>query len=81
MFVEKWVLTSTCFKRLNIRFVPGRISQRNGDISQPAQMPNAANRRTFGNSQEIVFVPGKQFCQLRSVQRLTRTEIVFLGEL
>jgi hypothetical protein len=33
VFIKKWVLTSATFERLNIGFIPGCITQRNGDIS------------------------------------------------
>ena len=56
--IEKWVLTSTALKRPDIRFIPRGIPQRNGDITQPAQMANTANGRTFRHFQEPGFTPG-----------------------
>ena len=45
VFVEKWVLTSATFQRENNSVHSGSITQRNGDISQPAQVANTTNGR------------------------------------
>ena len=79
MFIKKWVLTSTAFKRPNIRFIPRGISQRDGHISQPAQMADTANGRTLRHFQEPGFGPGEQFSERRGMERLARAEILFVG--
>lgn len=55
VFIKKWVLTSAAFKRLNIGFIPGGISQRDGDVTQPAQVADTTDSRTFRDFQEPGF--------------------------
>ncbi len=52
------------------------VAQRHGDIAQPAFMPYAADRRSFGALEKLVFAPGEQPGERRRIQAVARNEIL-----
>ena len=49
MLIKKWVLTPTTFQRGKGGVTPGGIAEGDSNITQPAQMTNTANSRSFRN--------------------------------
>src|SRR5690349_7252903 len=62
-------------QRLHHLSTPRRISQRDGEIAQPAFIPDAPNRAAFGAREKLFFAPREQLHQPRFVQRVTRREV------